>query len=1027
MIRVAVLFWTLPLLSHASISLMFDHASLSPWLIGTGPSIEFAYSPLILEIYESRDEDLFLLASRTVQKPQTIHLSVSKPNLVLYFQDERSGRIYRHPESGTLSVGDWPRLGLKVSEVLPRDVVSAKESSTGATQYGGQTDEWAGEVLFRFVGNQSLPDRHEILKRNTVKNYTRTFWSPRFKLESYIASVSDTGDLRTLILNPDADFAWIHPNYRLRQLYLPDEFDDVADIESKQYHLKRTETHLAWDREIADTVTPSVIAVTDIGVALEHPDLINKLWVNALEDLNGNGLFDPEPFPIGDVDNIDQDANGRIDDVNGWHFIDIVADSPNPRPRTNDGIQSNGDEGHGTHVAGIIAAETDNASEFGETGLAGVSVHSQIMALRVGDAGLFGQMGSLDQLVASYAYAYDNGAKVVSTSLGTYEDDLLFGTEALEEIIDTLWAHDVLVVAAVGNNGQSIDADPVYPASIPRVVGVSASDSLDGILLSSNQGSQVSVAAPGDSIQSTYWGVGDTLTRVKKSGTSMACPQVSALAGILFAVSPGISNEQVLNRIQSTADKVGTFVYDPTTSRNIYFGHGRINSSRAVSPTHIVSADGTGDFPTIQDAINAAVPGEIILASAGTYFENLSFTPGVGVRSISGPGLTIIDGQGQGTVVAFNGSFDSTAAIVGFTITGGQGGSYPVSGGGIQCINGAAPLIANNIITDNQADYGGGIFCKSNSLNQGTAPIVRNNIIEGNRASTNGGGLAADDFTAPIMDGNVITGNWASGNGGGVYCFRSSGTFEGNIVALDTAALGSGLFMTQDSDVLVDGNTFWDNYATSQFGATISIDASEPNPVITNNIIVGDAAYGVFSGFAPENLILGCNDIWNNTLGNYGGTISNQTGINGNISVDPLLCVPGIGDFRLESGSPCISPPGCGLVGAKHEGCVATSVAQPEESRSFSSLTVKGAMPNPFNPSTSIRFELDHPGEVDVRVYNVQGELVRTLISGHSEAGAHSVVWNGKDEKGSSARSGVYFYEFRTNGVREARKIILLR
>ena len=214
----------------------------------------------------------------------------------------------------------------------------------------------------------------------------------------------------------------------------------------------------AWEKSTGAGV---VVAVTDTGVDLDHPELAGRLWTNPGE-IAGNGL--------------DDDANGFIDDVHGYDFHARDADPSDT-------------DGHGTHVAGVIAAETGNA-----LGVAGVAPGARIMALR----SLSTTGGDTLNSANAIAYAAEMGADIVNASWGSSERDT-----ALENVIKS---SGVLVVAAAGNDGVDSIVMPFYPASLSaaNVVSVGATDRSDGRPAFSNYSkTAVDLAAPGDVVYST--------------------------------------------------------------------------------------------------------------------------------------------------------------------------------------------------------------------------------------------------------------------------------------------------------------------------------------------------------------------------------------------------------------------------------------------------------------------------------------------------------------------------------------------
>ncbi len=336
--------------------------------------------------------------------------------------------------------------------------------------------------------------------------------------------------------NPNVEYA--EPDYLAQPVYEP---NDPSYGDGTQWGPQKIEAPLAWDYSKGDSSV--VVAIIDWGVDLQHPDLATEMWTNA-DEIADNG--------------IDDDGNDYIDDVYGWDFA-------------NDDNDPQDDYGHGTHCAGIAAAATDNG-----VGIAGVAFDSSIMAVKVGD-GSTGK-ASYSDIAYGIMYAADNGAKVISLSLGGYAF-----SGFLEAVVNYAWDAGCVLVGAVGNNNKS---DLFYPAAYDNVIGVSATDQDDAKASWSNYGSQVAVAAPGVSIYSTYWNDGSTYAHM--SGTSMSAPHVAGLAALLFAQDGGRSNAEVRSLIEDSADDLGDAGWDP------YYGHGRINAYRALGTTSTVIEPATG-------------------------------------------------------------------------------------------------------------------------------------------------------------------------------------------------------------------------------------------------------------------------------------------------------------------------------------------------------------------------------------------------------------------------------------------------
>lgn len=220
--------------------------------------------------------------------------------------------------------------------------------------------------------------------------------------------------------------------------------------------------------------------------------------------------------------------------------------------------------GHGTHVAGIAAAATNNG-----TGVAGLGYNASLMNVKVlGDDG----SGYYSWISNCLIWAADHGAKVINMSLGGPSK-----SKTLENAVNYAWNKGVVLVAAAGNSGNS---SPTYPAYYSNVIAVAATDSNDKKASWSSYGRWVDVAAPGVEIYSTFpnhpYVIGKKLGYDYGSGTSMATPHVSGLAALVWSTSFGTNNTSVRKRIESKADKISGSI--------MYWTYGRINALKAVSP-----------------------------------------------------------------------------------------------------------------------------------------------------------------------------------------------------------------------------------------------------------------------------------------------------------------------------------------------------------------------------------------------------------------------------------------------------------
>jgi parallel beta-helix repeat protein len=349
------------------------------------------------------------------------------------------------------------------------------------------------------------------------------------------------------------------------------------------------------------------------------------------------------------------------------------------------------------------------------------------------------------------------------------------------------------------------------------------------------------------------------------------------------------------------------------------------------------------DQPTIQSAINVALFGDTVLVAPGAYAENINFGgKAITVTSESGPQDTIIDGGNVDPVVIFNSGERRDSALNGFTLQNGRSDfNNQVSGvGGGISVRGSSPTIKNNVIRNNRACEGGGIGIKFGS------PLIQMNTITGNitgcgggdgggisiggaasaeildneisdNVSSNGGGIGMFAAGTPIIKRNIIKGNMVSpfsGQGGGLYMVNfSDALIVQNLITGNQAASGGGIFWLVPGGGGARGprlvnNTIADNNVTS-FGSGILADGFDARTELTNNIIVAKPGQsGLHCGdFNDQNPpILRFNNIFSAGGPAYGGTCSNKTGTDGNISVDPQFTNPAQGDYHLQQVSPSI-------------------------------------------------------------------------------------------------------------------------
>lgn len=326
---------------------------------------------------------------------------------------------------------------------------------------------------------------------------------------------------------------WASPNYIYDTKSKPDPREFVTndpDYPSQYFH-NLMQNELAWDTTLGSANV--IVAITDDGFDINHPDLAANMWTNPGE-IAGN--------------NVDDDNNGYIDDVHGWNFSG----------NTNN-VSGAGGAYHGTHVTGIVGARTNNS-----IGGAGTAGGVTIMPVR-----FFGTTPWTSAVVAaSYAYAADNGARIVNTSFGVdeFSNDPAY-VAALQYIYDA----GVLHFNSAGNANTQ---NPIRQ-SLDQSLFIANTNASDLKSATSNYGWGIDLSAPGEGIYSTYPGGG----YITLTGTSMATPNAAGVAALIWSAHPTWTRDQVAAQLIGTADSIDA--NNPSYAGEL--GSGRVNSYRAVT------------------------------------------------------------------------------------------------------------------------------------------------------------------------------------------------------------------------------------------------------------------------------------------------------------------------------------------------------------------------------------------------------------------------------------------------------------
>jgi parallel beta-helix repeat protein len=426
----------------------------------------------------------------------------------------------------------------------------------------------------------------------------------------------------------------------------------------------------------------------------------------------------------------------------------------------------------------------------------------------------------------------------------------------------------------------------------------------------------------------------------------------------------------------------------------------------------------------------------------------------------------------------------SSAIIRDNTIRGNSDRSR--GGGGILCADSSSTSIINNIITRNSAQgHGGGIQCDSSTIS------VIHNIVKENSARDHGGGVyftessngaisdntiidnsarsycggIGCDYSSLTIENNYIAGNSASGFGGGIGCMASNSIIANNVISGNSAGYGGGgIFSGYSASVTITNCTIVDNWADLFGGGITCWDNS--SSIITNSILVGNESSDstiIWIGHesSPSSLSIGYSNLEGGIASIYLDEGSNLNWGDGMIDTDPLFRNIGNGDYHLkttlcgdDSESPCIDAgdpsisdlildclhglgttrsdmgayggQGYGpLVSIKEDYPKSNAALYPRTFNLFQNF------PNPFNPSTTISFNISNTinkrQRVNLNIYDIRGRLVSSLIDSDLEPGTHKIHWDGRNDRGVSVSSGIYLYQLKSGGETFTRKMTVLK
>lgn len=440
----------------------------------------------------------------------------------------------------------------------------AKENTFGIATLDFLNQKY-GAIATEVIGNHKGATTYLITfsEARNISAITKEYQQLRevaFAEPNYIAEAGGVRGASTFIFPNDFYFS------RQWGLYNTGTFT-VSGMPYSSVNDADVDMELAWNIETGDPNL--IIAVSDSGLNMTHEDIATRVWNKASEPIDG----------------IDNDGNGLVDDYRGWDWVN--ADN-NPTD----------DHGHGTNCAGIIGTIANNS-----VGYSGANWNSKIMPLKVLNNS---NSGSYANMANSIYYAVDNGAKIISMSIGGSATSTV-----LSNALDYANTNGVLFVACMMNFNNNVTYYPAgYATTKSNVMAVGSTNSNDqrtnpffwSATSGSNYGNHINVVAPGNYI----WGLGIASNTDYNSywgGTSQATPLVAGIASLMKSKDPSLTPAQIRTILMNTAqDQVGIASED-VAGWDTYMGSGRVNANNALSQVLSV-----GTFNPLADRISIVNP-----------------------------------------------------------------------------------------------------------------------------------------------------------------------------------------------------------------------------------------------------------------------------------------------------------------------------------------------------------------------------------------------------------------------------------
>ena len=447
-----------------------------------------------------------------------------------------------------------------------------------------------------------------------------------------------------------------------------------------------------------------------------------------------------------------------------------------------------------------------------------------------------------------------------------------------------------------------------------------------------------------------------------------------------------------------------------------------------------------GDYPTIQEGIDAAENGDTVLVAPGEYIQNpVIEDKNILLTSSEGPEATTI----RGAVNIVGDNVDSTCVLRGFRITKNINDPSYNMRSLVLCWY-SSPLILANIIEDNDTwNTGAGILCWHSPA------IIRGNIVRNNYTRDNAGGIAGP--WGGIAEKNIIAGNRVGfrvcegGLAGGIMAgpgvVRYNVIVDNQAVLYGCPSLGGGLYTRGDTSSYIYNNTIVNNSAragpSDSRGGGIYLRSTQEysGQTFRNNIIAFNPyGGGVYASIQDSGYV-----DWDYNLV-FGNDSANYIGIEPgphDIQEDPMFVDRFSGDYHLLRNSPCIDagdpdfpldPDGSRADIGAYYFDQTVGIDDPDEPSGPYQFQLHQNYPNPFNAETIITYSLSESSAVSLMIFSITGHIVKSIINKEVQSPAeHRYIWDGADMNGQRVSTGIYFYELYVNDYRESKAMIMIK